>query len=89
MRSRQRKITNELIHSYFSFKKLALRHHPMKHPNEMKIHVEKFHLLCEAYQVLSNRKFSNLINIITAKHKIIYDQHGEDTLRLGVKDSTG
>ena len=59
----------------------------MKHPNEMKIHVEKFHLLCEAYQVLSNRKLQlNKLMMITAKHKIIYDQHGEDTLRLGVKD---
>ena len=39
----------------FSYKKLALRHHPMKHPSEMKIHLEKFHLLCEAYEILSNR----------------------------------
>jgi DnaJ-class molecular chaperone len=38
-----------------SYKKLALRHHPMKHPTAMKINLERFHELCESYQVLSDR----------------------------------
>ena len=42
-----------------NFKKLALKHHPMKNPNEMDIHLQKFHRICEAYEVLSNRKLPN------------------------------
>ncbi len=61
----------------------------MKHPNEMKIHLEKFHLLSEAYEVLSNRKPPVGCYNFVAKLKIVYDQHGEDVLRLGVKDSQG
>lgn len=38
------------------FKKLALKNHPLKHPENMQIHLEKFHKICEAYEVLSNRK---------------------------------
>jgi len=50
----------------------------MKHPNEMQINLEKFHSICEAYEVLSEPRL-----------KIVYDQHGEDLLRTGVKDKTG
>ena len=39
-----------------SFKKLALKHHPLKNAAHMQIHLEKFHEICEAYEVLSNRK---------------------------------
>jgi DnaJ-class molecular chaperone len=60
----------------------------MKHPQEMKINLAKFHELCEAYEVLSNRKYS-LTQKCVARLKIVYDQHGEDTLLLGVKDARG
>lgn len=60
----------------------------MKHPTEMKINLEKFHELCEAYEVLSNRK-KKAIKPSLARLKIVYDQHGEDVLRLGVKDNKG
>eukprot|EP00356_Strombidium_inclinatum_P003946 CAMPEP_0170498266 /NCGR_PEP_ID=MMETSP0208-20121228/27298_1 /TAXON_ID=197538 /ORGANISM="Strombidium inclinatum, Strain S3" /LENGTH=106 /DNA_ID=CAMNT_0010775391 /DNA_START=78 /DNA_END=398 /DNA_ORIENTATION=+ len=44
----------------------------------MKIHLEKFHDICEAYEVLSNYKY-----------KTIYDQYGSELLRMGVKDDRG
>jgi DnaJ-class molecular chaperone len=34
-----------------------LRHHPLKNPAEMAINLDKFHEICEAYEVLSNRKY--------------------------------
>ena len=45
--------SNLFLHS---FKKLALKNHPLKHPDNMQIHLEKFHKICEAYEVLSSRK---------------------------------
>ena len=47
-----------------SFKKLALKNHPLKHPDNMQIHLEKFHKICEAYEVLSSRKLHFEINLI-------------------------
>ena len=61
-----------------SYKKLALRHHPLKNPAEMNLNMQKFHEICEAYEVLSHLKL-----------KTIYDQFGEDVLREGVKDDKG
>ena len=61
----------------------------MKHPQEMKMNLEKFHELCEAYEVLSNRMRNWDNPLAIAKLKIVYDQHGEDVLRLGVKDKQG
>lgn len=40
--------------------------------------MQKFHEICEAYEVLSNLQL-----------KTIYDQFGEDVLREGVKDDKG
>ena len=37
------------------YKKLALKHHPLKNPADMAINLEKFNEICEAYEVLSNR----------------------------------
>jgi len=47
---------NEFYLFLLSFKKLALKNHPLKHPDNMQIHLEKFHKICEAYEVLSSRK---------------------------------
>jgi hypothetical protein len=41
----------------YSFKKLALRHHPLKNPAAMNINLQKFHEICEAYEVLSDCNF--------------------------------
>ena len=61
-----------------NFKKLGLKHHPLRNPSDMVINLKKFHEICEAYQVLSNPKL-----------KIIYDKYGEDVLREGIKDDKG
>lgn len=61
-----------------AFKKLALRHHPLRNPSDMAINLEKFQEICEAFEVLSDQK-----------HKIIYDQYGEDMLREGIKNEKG
>jgi DnaJ-class molecular chaperone len=37
-----------------NFKKLALKHHPLKNAAHMEIHLQAFHKICEAYEVLSN-----------------------------------
>ena len=58
----------------------------------MEIHLEKFHEICEAYEVLSNRKLQkiNYLNFLPiANWKIIYDMYGEKQLREGVKDGEG
>ena len=69
----KRNSTEEQIST--AFKKLALRHHPMKHPGEMNLHLQRFHEICEAYEVLSNLQY-----------KTIYDQFGEEVLKEGLKD---
>jgi DnaJ-class molecular chaperone len=71
------------------FKKLALRHHPLKNPSDMAINLLKFHEICEAYEVLSNRKITSSFYRILALNKTIFDQFGGDILREGVKDSKG
>lgn len=44
-----------LVWSNFSYRKLALKYHPEKNPNDQ-VAAEKFLQLCEAYDVLSDRK---------------------------------
>lgn len=61
-----------------NFKKLALKNHPMKNAAQMQIHLEKFHEICEAFEILSNPQW-----------KTIFDQYGEEILRTGVKDAEG
>jgi DnaJ-class molecular chaperone len=51
----------------YSYKKLALRHHPLKNPSDMAINMQKFHEICEAYEVLSNCKSSFLILLRTTE----------------------
>ena len=48
----KRSVTDEEIS--VAYKKLALRHHPLKNPQDMQLNLSKFHELCEAYEVLSN-----------------------------------
>ena len=69
-----------------AFKKLALLHHPLKNPDNMQIHLDKFHKVCEAYEVLSNRKFKLMCNVCAAQWKAIYDQYGPSILKLGLLD---
>jgi DnaJ-class molecular chaperone len=79
----KRSATDEEITT--AFKKLALLHHPLKNPDSMQIHLDKFHKVCEAYEVLSNRKYI-LCNFRTAQWKAIYDQYGHAILKLGLLD---
>lgn len=37
-----------------AFKKYSLKYHPLKNPNQMRLFLPKFHLICESYEVLSN-----------------------------------
>ena len=48
----QRCATDEEIST--NYKKLALKNHPLKNAEHMEIHLEKFHDICEAYEVLIN-----------------------------------
>ena len=45
--------------TYFSsiirFKKYSLKYHPLKNPNQMRLFLPKFNMICEAYEVLSNQ----------------------------------
>ena len=50
----------------------------------MQIHLDKFHKICEAYQVLSNRKL--LFDKFLAQLKAIYDKYDADILRKGIVD---
>jgi len=45
------------LYGLSSYKRLALKHHPMKNPSAMAMNTDAFHQICEAYEVLSNRKF--------------------------------
>ena len=51
-----------------SFKKLALKNHPLKNAEHMEIHLEKFHEICEAYEILINRKLHE-----THSHNSLYE----------------
>ena len=57
-------IVEYVLNLIYRFKKLALRHHPLKNPAEMNINLQKFHEICEAYEVLSNCN----INCYSNKH---------------------
>ena len=61
-----------------AFKKLSLKMHPMKNSQHMRMYEPKFQLICEAYEVLSNRQL-----------RTIYEQYGEETLRTGIKGPDG
>jgi len=37
-----------------AFKKLALKYHPLKNAEQMRMYLPMFHQICEAYEVLSN-----------------------------------
>ena len=63
----------------YSFKKLALKNHPLKHPQNMQIHLEKFHVICEAYEVLSNGKLQIIFQL--SNHMDLYSSM-ENNLRL-------
>jgi len=61
-----------------SFRKLALKHHPDRNPDDMTTAQRKLDEICEAYEVLSN-----------PMHRAVYDQHGSRGLTQGVADGRG
>jgi DnaJ-class molecular chaperone len=75
MKFRLRKSLRQLI---YRFKKLALKYHPMKNSQQMRMYEPKFQLICEAFEVLSSHQL-----------KTIYEQYGSDVLRQGFKGPDG
>ncbi|KAL7720176.1 J domain-containing protein [Entamoeba marina] len=61
-----------------AYKKLALKWHPDRNPDNQKEAGEKFKEIAEAYSVLSD-----------PKKKEIYDRYGEDGLKAGVNGTEG
>jgi DnaJ-class molecular chaperone len=57
---------------------MALKFHPMKNSEQMRMYEPKFQLICEAYEVLSSNQL-----------KTIYEQYGNDVLRQGIKGPDG
>jgi DnaJ family protein B protein 4 len=55
-----------------AYRKLAMKWHPDKNPNNVKVAQAKFQEISEAYAVLSD-----------SKKRQLYDQYGEDGLRFG------
>ena len=46
-----------LLTDTLRFKRLSLKFHPIKNPADLATNSVRFAELCEAYEVLSNRKF--------------------------------
>lgn len=61
-----------------AFRRLALKNHPLKNPTEMNVSTNRFHEICEAYEVLSNET-----------RRSIYDSYGYQALLEGLPDGKG
>jgi len=61
-----------------AYRKLAMRWHPDKNPDDKENAENKFQEIAEAYEVLSDKE-----------KRAIYDQYGEEGLRNGVPDGDG
>ena len=61
-----------------AYKNLALKYHPMKNSQQMRMYLPKFHEICEAYQVL-----------IDQQHRTIYENYGWETLCSGIQGPDG
>ena len=61
-----------------AYKKLALKYHPMKNSQQMRMYLPKFHEICEAYEVLCNSQL-----------RTIFENYGTDTLCTGMKGPDG
>lgn len=53
-----------------SYRKLALKWHPDKNPNNVKEAEMRFKIICEAYEVLSDSKFKNIFDLYNNKKTI-------------------
>lgn len=61
-----------------AYRKLAMRWHPDKNPDDKEKAAQQFQEIAEAYEVLSDKE-----------KRAIYDQYGEEGLRNGVADGEG
>lgn len=61
-----------------AFRKLALKHHPDRNPDDQVAAQQKLDEICEAYDVLSN-----------PVHRVVFDTHGRRGLISGVADGRG
>ena len=71
------------------FRVLALKYHPLRNPKQdLASNSHVFSQICEAYDVLSNRKPDLSLNTI-AERKQCYDKYGEYGMKEGVYDTKG
>ena len=61
-----------------AFRRLGLKHHPMRSATDMATNSYRFSEICEAFEILSN-----------PTTKGIFDQYGEDILKEGFPDGKG
>jgi len=61
-----------------SFRKLALKHHPDRNPEDQLASKAKLDQICESYDVLSNPMY-----------RAVFDQHGKRGLNSAVADGKG
>lgn len=75
------------------FRMLAVTHHPEKNQNNMAQANFVYAQVCEAYEVLSNRKSSIIMNMPNcspiAELRELYDKYGETLLKNGVPSEDG
>lgn len=61
-----------------AYRRLALKYHPVRNPDQSQKEPKRFYQLCEAYDVLSSPLY-----------RTIYDQYGEAGLKRGVPNPDG
>ena len=70
-------LANNFFVSY-SFRRLALKFHPLRNPTNLATNTAKFNEICEAFDVLSE-----------PERKALFDKYGEYGFKEGVPSKTG
>jgi curved DNA-binding protein CbpA len=87
-----RDATHEIIVQ--QFRALSMRCNPVRNPTNMQVNQLKFDEMCEAFEVLSNCKYFQILFYrncfpLTAELKAIYDKYGEYGLKEGIIGTDG